>query len=1289
MSSEKMQLAQLAHSTLYKPPAGRQDSPERFDDARDAAREPGIGVKRVLENFVTHLFVTAGEKGDLDWRNPEVAAQAAARQIISENKASFARQAFQFATAGQIRQALAEAIGEKSIWTTRFQREDLADVIYAACVGALGERDAAEGSRDLDKGWDDGLKRLPEAMNSGERVRGLRKLLRELDGTTLGLLVDGGTRIALVSEYRAQIYGELKTSSADWLNQLKEGLTLDTTVNELQTLIAELDRLEARLPQQAKTWELADGCAELRSKLTLLSRRQADQEALKTVCPKLATVLTFEDEHPSHQVKDKAESYFRARRSLDVIFADAAPLHDDLARIVLNERVMDPRMLGTLSDIANGDSTAIDTMFRDTSQIELAQMLKLAGSMRTFDAEAARLAAKSADPSQDRAALRKEFEDLDAKRSRRIQDIEVERAFRTVSALLTDAQLAIASQRKGILQRLRSWMFDDGASQERPAPSVSVLKGSLLADARTIRLLGVAASDLKIKADFLIADFIRLSHAYAGTLGQLGAEDLEKPISDALDKLTADGSLQHAGVDRDDIQRLVAQGFRSSEDVAACSARIAGFITQLKQAPDLKATEEELFVHVKAKRVLQSTVQKWGAAAGAGRPSAEPDVADAVASERLKERLQAAHPWLRPDYMNDQRELTRLKTVLEEPNLRDDFNSFAGTNPGRPWVDSPEEMRQVRNWLEPAYKAFSLHDQFERCKNQPRTPDSLAQIKEISTRRIEELSKLAGLNLLTLTKNPNKSTQPAMSDLERIASCLADLDKAVTLQSRLLASTVKFDVKEAVRMAVLQEAAASPHADWPEGLMPAVLERLANLGLSENADRDQAKADWQRASAKLDQYAKKSLSDLVTAWDPRSKKDLAEAATRALAEKVAAVATGQAETLLQKSLQRNAGVIESRVHELRPGEAVDLKFGRYGQVSVGVPLPVPLISVSTKERLESSHLIRVSCDAEGTYSVRLAKGHALAASVTVGMIGDLIALTGGGTKSSEDGFRFTTRQKDDCLGFVKALASGDASQPHHWRGLQAEKVNASSSSVSGSASAELGVAVGGGSAGVEVVKGKSVETRESLGNKVEVRERSTRVSASAGIGTLAEVLSAGTTRGWDVRVAVSDVRGLGGLVSEHTRVRVSSTLLNDDRNGPLSAVLPPTKNADLKALAEKMDGLEAGGEVFVTYRLTEEARNAANLALVAAQQAKAEAGFLPQSERSDARNRAKAADRRAAEILSRSSSYRAEGLGWTRKTQSQSAEGDGLSNFANGTAERTEVLRFEGEHRMALALQIP
>ena len=78
MSADKMQLAQLAHSTLYLPPPGKPKDSWRFDGPGDASSQPSGGVKYALDDFVRNVFVTEdAQRGELDWRNPEVAAEAA------------------------------------------------------------------------------------------------------------------------------------------------------------------------------------------------------------------------------------------------------------------------------------------------------------------------------------------------------------------------------------------------------------------------------------------------------------------------------------------------------------------------------------------------------------------------------------------------------------------------------------------------------------------------------------------------------------------------------------------------------------------------------------------------------------------------------------------------------------------------------------------------------------------------------------------------------------------------------------------------------------------------------------------------------------------------------------------------------------------------------------------------------------------------------------------------------------------------------------------------------------
>ena len=136
-------------------------------------------------------------------------------------------------------------------------------------------------------------------------------------------------------------------------------------------------------------------------------------------------------------------------------------------------------------------------------------------------------------------------------------------------------------------------------------------------------------------------------------------------------------------------------------------------------------------------------------------------------------------------------------------------------------------------------------------------------------------------------------------------------------------------------------------------------------------------------------------------------------------------------------------------------------------------------------------------------------------------------------------------------------------------------------------------------------------------------------------------------------------------------------------------MLPASQKNTVKELAAKMDGLESGGEVFVTYRLKESARNAANRELMEAHRARADAVYSP-SGASAALKRAKAAEGKAATILGQPGNYLAEGIGWTRKTETQSAQRAGLHfNFANGCAERTESLRFDGEHPMPAGLKLP
>lgn len=1127
---------------------------------------------------------------------------------------------------------------------TAQRAQAVAEIAYSALVADVAEADEQGG-------FDQFSSRLKALEDASRPLSERLGLASECDAA---LRADQG----LSGDTRQRLYARLVALRKDMvgasaIDRLTADVSVATPLPVLAQRVADAARIRETLAE--------DKAVPARERLTRLEKLDAAAAFLGALQSRGAFLDSLAAQPTLRTLIEKldARGFVAARHGIEHILNTVADSDADTVRRTLDALVRHPDQLRWLDDIRQGDAGIIDMVFRGPEWDEDAYRLKRFTLDRDHAGESRRIeAGHEAGPTRD-AALAKQS----VRQEKALRDLDVQHNLRMAASGLDHA-----------LRLLRQ--SDDPTHKALPASAFGALK----ADAAFIGWLVRNAPAFVKDADLLIANWISLS--------------LYDPKSGQLDTQQAQALFKQLGVQGLDVDRIrthVQQGFGSVAAIVACRERLQAFARAVEESPGLLGQlEETRALGVRLERVTSALVGEAIRKPVALSAGPEIDLA-------MRDVFASLAPWVPHEEAMVRLEAERDRDLafLCAAEAGDDLDA-AGL---RDWVtDAAERTRHGPDHALVA-KALLTYDQM-------RAPGRSAAQREADTARLQDyLGQLKGFNARALRRDTASKEPPRISDLVKRREHLQALDRLATNQARYDEQQAKAlrrpgdearaaaFIHQAVRIAILQQAAAEPEGFTPQAQAAGIFKRLKAFGL-DNASASPWVRDFLQQLADGLSADQRGAAEVCSSFDPASARNQAArkfgsavAAVKSLFERPqaqdAAPAGSHASAAplavsdIEKQRRDNAAMLERRFRELQPGQSFNIRFGVYGTVSVSVPTPLIALSAKADSRAERSHGMTVGVDESGRFSLQLHDGGHVRQGVSVTTVRGLLEISGRVGVSRAQGQRFEFAEAAACRELALKLMQGEPIDPTAWVGATVRQVDARGRDAGARATLTLDAEIASVVMQADVSAGISHESRRGAQGRTDVFTRQLRATASIEASAAGGRAAAEKHTGLDLRVRKHLDQQSGMLTG--ARLDVAAAVVGDDALASLRAVLPPPMDQQAGALRERLGPLEEGAELFVRYRLSPAALVRARELLGQANQALLEAALAPAGARRDTlRSRMQQHIREAFALTSRAENYRAEGLGWTTRSQVEVARSRGMyTRFAADETLESSFLPFE------------
>ncbi len=929
--------------------------------------------------------------------------------------------------------------------------------------------------------------------------------------------------------------------------------------------------------------------------------------------------------------------YLRARRSLDRVLDCLPATPRGPLLTLLDHHILEKRSLEILHGLAQGKPNDVDLVFHGAEWNEDALALKLAAIA----------------PGDERA----------------MRKLDVQHNLRMVA------------------RELDAFMASRNAQAGRAHLPVSLFE-AVEADERVIQWLYQYAAEEVNERYAQIGAWISLSLFDADT-GEVNQEKVDQLLA----KLAQAGDPQKSVIDPALLRQHIRAGFNSTAEVVECRELMQKVARACEESTLLAKLNEDLFPVVKAARVACDLIEEV-----TGHPT---EIATgAEVDEALAEALDQAMPWIRHE-----EDLVVAKRALEDKlTAITSIDYTSARNEGeaggdREWLRDPNQLALARDDHNRVRNILYTEARIKDLQAETGQAVDKAELARLTDAMGKDLEALAGFSPTRLRRVPGRDRVPSLQELRAIS---LEIDALVTLPDahnkvKVLSSLAKPKrqqreqaealMRKLVQIATLQAALESddknfsPQGHGAKGYTGLILKRLDAFGISARRRSPTLKDFVAQTGVDLTRD-KRNLPDLVKAFDPENR--AARRAARFMklggAKKVGGAAPTDPPGAIRQTEGRRrqlaaAASIDRQVRQMEPGESFDIRMGLYGTVSVGAPV-VPGMETQTDARAEWQHGLRVSLRADGTYAVRVQAGAEVRHGVTLSALADLFTFRGESRLARENGFEFFFGSREDCLAMVQGLVTGTEIDPGLLTAGAVRRVTGQETQAG--ATARLGVETSLASLAAQVDAGvkSRVELLRGNAGEVEVRTTSARSGASLQASAAGGRLQGEAVTGVELSVR-KEVHRQYGMVRPGSQITLSATVIGGNVDTCIASLLPDLPGQSRGELRDGLRGalptrLEDGTQVFVRYRLSEDARREANSLLGQASAALTRAGLATGLAREAARTEAAERVAAAHAVTRLPGSYELDGWGWTRADQAEVSSHRGLyRQFARGERAQT------------------